>query len=201
VITKLARFKRLAKFALALIGVVALFMGYLYVSRHFITENIDHFALWSDESKKRYFSETFPTRNEIERYLSNATILISHPPIGNTVYYFDSDGRYYYWHGNDNMIGRGHWFLYPRIVRRIYNGRSRFDLAYLFCRELDDGSFTDDNCVLLGSTDQIMKYHAFREYAKGDVFNLSELQSPPFDLPPRPISMEQLSATMSHLPH
>ncbi len=200
-ITKLAHFKRLAKFALVLIGVVGLVKGCVYVGRHSYTENIDHFALWSNESKERYFSETFPTRDEIERYLSDATILLSDPPGINTVYYFGHDGRYYYWNGNDNRIARGYWFLYPMIDRRIYDGRSRFDLAYLFCREHYDDSFNDDNCILLGSTDQIMKYHGYREYAKGDVFNLSKLESPPFNLGPRRISIEQLRAAVNKLPH
>jgi hypothetical protein len=195
----MAYLKRIARFGGICFFIFAAIGTFLYGARHFITQNIDDFVREPNETKESYFLETFPSRHEIEDYLLDATILISHPPIGNSVYYFDSNYRFFIWHANDFKITKGHWFLYPMIDRRIYNGRSRFDLAYSFCRELDDGSLTEDNCILLGSTNQILAGVGHREYTKGDVFDLSKRSKPPFAIPATTINMEQLRAAVGRL--
>ncbi len=189
--------KRFAKYGGICIFIFAAIGAFLYGVRHFMTQNVDDFFRGSQEKKERYFLETFPSRHEIEDYLLNTTILISDPPIGNSVYYFDNDQHSFNWHGN--QIIKGHWFLYPMFVRRVYSVKSRFDLAYSFCRELDDGSFTEDNCVLLGSTNQIMAGYGQMDYAKGDIFDLSKRSKPPFTMPTITISMEQLRTAISQL--
>jgi hypothetical protein len=189
--------KRLAKIGGACFLIFATIGVFIYGARHFITQNIDDFFRWPPDKKESFFLETFPSRREIEDYLLNTTILISHPPIGNSVYYFDKDQHTFNWHGN--QIIKGHWFLYPMIDRRVYNGKWRFDLAYSFCRELDDGSFTEDNCILLGSTSQIFAGFGELDYAKGDIFDLSNRSKPPFTMPTTAISIEQLRTAISQL--
>jgi hypothetical protein len=189
--------KRFAKYGGICFFVFSAIGAFIYGARHFMTQNVDDFFRWSQEKKESYFLETFTSRHEIEDYLLNTTILISHPPIGNSVYYFDNDRHFSEWHGN--QIIKGHWFLYPMIVRRVYNGRWRFDLAYSFCRELDDGSFTEDNCILLGSTNQIMAGYGQMDYQKGDIFDLSKRSKPPFTMPITAISVEQLRTAVGQL--
>jgi len=189
--------KRLAKIGGGCFFIFAAIGAFIYGARHFMTQNVDDFFRWSKEKKESYFLETFPSRHEIEDYLLNTTILISHPPIGNSVYYFDNDRHFFDWHGD--QIKKGHWFLYPFIVRRVYNGKSRFDLAYSFCRELDDGSLTEDNCILLGSTNQILAGFGELDYAKGDIFDLSKRSKPAFTMPIIAISMEQLRVATGQL--
>jgi hypothetical protein len=181
-------FRRVAKWIGIVLLIVASVRTYAYCYDHYIVQNFNNMVLPSREVAQRLFSETYPSRIEIEDYLHDATILISYPPIS-SVYYFDNERRFITWHGN--YFTRGHWYLYPMVAKRMLDGRSRFDLAYTFCRELNDGSFTEDNCVLLGSTQQIMAYGR-KEYGKGDIFELSKRDDPPFDMPKTNISIDEL---------
>ncbi len=185
------KLRRIAKWTGIGLLIIASFRAYVYCYDHYIVLNINNMVLPSHEIAQRMFSETYPSRIEIENYLHDATILISHPPIGSSVYYFDNQQHFIEWHGNDSRMTRGHWYLYPMMAKRMLDGRSRFDLVYSLCRELNDGSFTEDNCVLLGSTQQIMAYGR-KEYAKGDIFGLSKRDDPPFDMPKTDISIDQL---------
>jgi hypothetical protein len=167
---------------------------YFYTFSHFKTENIDEHFRWSEERKESYFSEAFPSRHEIEDYLFNSTFLTSKPPIGNDVTYFNANGCFFDWHGNE--IKRGNWSLYPIVYRRIYKGKSRIDIIYSLCRELDDGSLTDDNCYLVGRHNMYWRSGQI-DYEKGDIFNLSGRKMAPFDLPETSISVEQMKTAIN----
>jgi hypothetical protein len=61
------------------------------------------------------------------------------------------------------------------------------------CRELDDGSFTRDNCVLVDNTQHVRSFGpGVYEFGAGDIFNLSERKMAPFVLPTEAINMMEL---------
>jgi hypothetical protein len=182
--------KRFINWTAVCLLVLAGISGCNYGAKHFIVENIGNIGGRSDEQRERLFSEAFPTRAEIEDFLHDTTILISWPPIGNTIRYFDNDQRFFSWHGTE--ISRGHWYLYPLIVNRILNGRSHFDWAYSYCIQLNDGSLNEDNCLLIHTTKQLLGSSRPTEYTKGDIFGLSKQRDPPFDMPTTEISIDQL---------
>jgi hypothetical protein len=184
------KLRRLAKWTGIILLIIASFKAYVYGHDHYIVQNIDNFGGLSSEAKQLDFSVTFPSRTEIEDFLRDTTILVSWPPIGNSVRYFDNDQRFFDWHGVE--IIRGHWQLHPMIVRRIFNGRSRFDWAYSYCIELNDGSLTEDNCLLIYTTKQLLGSSRPTERAKGDFFGLSKQRDPPFEMPKTEISIEEL---------
>lgn len=63
---------------------VAVLISSCYTLGYFTTQNIDNVVL-SDADKEKLFSATFPSRQEIENYFSDATILMSNPPIENNI--------------------------------------------------------------------------------------------------------------------
>jgi hypothetical protein len=69
----------------------------------------------TDDQKEEYFNENFPSRQEIEDHLSDSTLLVSDAR-SNYVYYFDKNGAYIVWAGNE--IGRGKWWLRQRRYGR-----------------------------------------------------------------------------------
>jgi hypothetical protein len=181
------KLRRFAKFGGVCLLIVAFIKGCFYASDHFITENVDNIA---------HFSMELASRKEIEDFLFDATILISYPPF-NSVTYFDNRGRMFEWSGNEIRTGR--WFLYPMLDRRIYKGKWRFDVVYSYCREFDDGSLKEDNCVLLGSTKQLLSWPGADEYARGDIFDLALRQKPPFNIYEMTgITLAQLKVRLSH---
>jgi hypothetical protein len=184
------KLRQLAKWTGLCLLILAGISGCNYGEKHFIVQNIDNFGGRSYEQRQRIFSENFPSRTEIEDFLHDTTILVSWPPVGNTVRYFDNDRRFFSWHGTE--ITRGHWHLYPMIAKRIFDGRSRFDWAYSYCIELNDGSLTEDSCLLIYTTKQLLGSSRPAEYVKGDVFDLSKQRDPPFEMPTTEISIEKL---------
>jgi hypothetical protein len=176
---------------LAATVVVLSMVAPIFWHNHFISQRIDDFTGLSADAKERYFAQAFPSRQEIEGYLSDVTIVTSDPPIGNDVTYFDKQKGFFDWHGGE--IVRGSWYLAWQLLRRTYRGQSKFGVAYLFCRVLDDGSFTDDNCILVGDKTQVRSFRSgAHEYSKGDLFGLSRRQSAPSILPDTPISIMKL---------
>jgi len=165
-----------------------------YRRQHFRILNINELVGTSGETKERLFTETLPSRQDIESFLFDTTIVTSHPSIGNDVRYFDKQGKFVAWHGNELYGGR--WFTYPVNLTRIWWGKSRVDVAQVFCRELDDGSFTQDNCVLVTGLSQLVPYWESHERIAGDIFKLSVRQKPPFDLPITPIASAELKARL-----
>jgi hypothetical protein len=165
-----ATLRRFAKFGGVCLVIIACIEGCSYAADHYITEHIDNIANFSNEPA---------SRKEIEDFLFDATILVSDPPL-NSVTYFDKGGNFFEWYANG--VKRGSWSLYPMLDRRTYNEKSRFDVVYSYCREYDDGSLKEDNCFLLESTKQLLSWPGADEYERGDIFDLSRRQKPPFDI-------------------
>jgi hypothetical protein len=94
-------------------------------------------------------------------------------------------------------MNKGRWFTYSVTLTRTWWGNSRVDVAQVFCRELDDGSLTQDNCILLTGTPQLLSYYGDHEHVAGDVFNLSNQRKPPFNMPITAITLAGLKARLA----
>ncbi len=82
-------------------------------------------------------------------------------------------------------------------LTRIYWGNSRVDVAQVFCRELDDGSFMQDNCVMITGIQQFFSYYGTHERVFGDIFDLSGGQKAPFRLPTTEVTLAELKLRMA----
>ena len=165
-----------------------------YRRQYFRALNINELVGTTGETKERLFTETLPSRQDIENFFFNTTIVTSHPPIGNDVRYFDNQGNFFAWHGNE--IEKGRWYTYSVSLTRTYWGLSREDVAQVFCRELDDGSFTQDNCVMITGVQQLFSYYGTHEQVVGDILDLSGRQKAPFKLPITEITLSELKVRL-----
>jgi hypothetical protein len=69
------------------------------------------------------------------------------------------------------------------------------NVTCVFCRNLDDGSFTRDNCIVIARVGQLAALNpGAQERTPGDVFNLSKRENAPFKLPLREITLAELRA-------
>lgn len=180
----------------AIFSATSVLVGSCYFSsRYFIIDDLNYPELSQDE-KSRLFSTTLPSRREIEDYYVDATLLHSHPPIGNYISYFRSDGYFFVWQSNE--LKRGRWSISPLIVRRVYENRSRLGVGYTLCIYFDDGSLFDDNCIFVSDRSHMFVFGSGRiERAKGDIFNMSTRKKAPFALPTTDITIGQMEATQS----
>ena len=147
--------------------------------------------------KERYFSRNFPSLSEIDSYLSDATIVVSHPPVGNAVYYFDKNRKVLWWHGD--QISAGEWKAIPNLQLITFGAQWRFAVVYKFCWSFSDRSAIEqqDSCYYLTSLDWIFSAaNSLREYRKGDLFGLNKVGKEQIGrLPESNISIEQLLET------
>jgi hypothetical protein len=183
-----------------ILGACLLFVGLASYPwyRHQYTLNINEMVETTGETKEKLFGEPLPSRHDIEDFLFNTTTVTSNPPIGNDVSYFDNQGKFVGWHGNE--IYRGRWSTYPVTLTRTWVEMSREDTAQVFCRELDDGSLNQDNCVIITGTRQLVWPYGTHERVVGDIFNLSVRQKPPFAMPGTAITLAELKARLGSEP-
>jgi hypothetical protein len=96
-----------------LLGAVLAGWLYFYASDHIKIIQLDSIFDpaygYPQGYREEYFAKTFPSSSDIESYLSNATLLISKPPLGNVIYYFDEYRHFTLWH--DNIVEGGEWWL------------------------------------------------------------------------------------------
>ena len=149
----------------------------------------------SPEAKDAHFAQAFPTRSEIENYLSDATLLKSHPPILNSATYFDKRRNFWEWEGD--LIIKGNWYIEPILLKITRYDQSRLTIVYSLCKELADGSLTEYNCFLVESRERIFPMVSGPlEYKDGDVFGLARLKKPPFAMPHTEITVGSLQAEL-----
>ena len=190
---------RLKKWALAVTAIAALFALAIIVDAKVIFENLDQSIARFDRQRterfaKERFARHYPTYNEINEYLSDATILISHPP-SNTVYYFDERSNYIKWRGNE--ISFGIWSSSPYVKIMTFETKWRIAIVNSYCHWLlDEPAYAQqDNCSIIESLDWMFRYlGSDPEYRKGNVFKLSRGSPPPFSLPTTKISIDGLLA-------
>lgn len=149
--------------------------------------------------REEYFNQKFPDYSDIERYLSNATLLRSRPPSGNEVFYFDNDQNFYSWK-RAREVETGKWSASPRAQIIRLGVRWRIAIVYVFCMTFSDRPLVaqQDNCYSVGSLRSLLARGrgTYHEIGKGDVFGLASRKAP-FDLPTSQITIESLSATKS----
>jgi hypothetical protein len=164
--------RRIAKISLVFVAICSAGWAYFHFYNRVYFEDIDRIYGplngWSSERKGKYFAQTFPSSSEITEYVQDLTVLHSHPPIGNDVFYFDTghqlilwrDWGYRDWRGHSTEVGT--WWLEP----------------YLYCHYIKD---------LKG----VLSYDK-PEYRRGNVFGLSASHDPPFRLPNTEITIDSL---------
>lgn len=149
--------------------------------------------------RQQYFTQVFPSENDIIEHLSDVTILHSRPPIGNDVFYFSSQRMFLFW--KNNTVETGIWRLRPKLEIITFDGRWRVAVVQSFCRWFPAraAETQQDNCYLLHSLDAILAYgrDTRTEYRKGNALKLSEGARPPFQLPTTEISIDGLRARIS----
>lgn len=192
-----SRRRRLIK-RLGLLGTVSLMIwAYTYGSDRISFERLDGqfdpkygYAAGRRESA---FSQEFPSRSQIEAHLSEATLLISHPP-NNAVYYFDNNHHFLRW--TNETIEAGEWSIWPKLKILILNGQHRFAVEYVFCHRHSglDPIAQQDNCYYLSSLDSIFAQGrgTRTEYRKGNVFKLAATTNAAGKLPNTELTIDSL---------
>jgi hypothetical protein len=149
--------------------------------------------------REEYFSRDFPNAKDIESYLFDSTLLISNPPLGNGVYYFDKDHKYLFWH--ENLIEAGKWWVFPSWQLIRLGNRWRLATVQTFCA-LSFALPTDaqqDNCYFVETTTSLLGqgHGSEREYRKGNVLGLLSNQQAPFRLPTSAITINSLLSSLT----
>ena len=149
--------------------------------------------------REEYFSRNFPTAQDIETYLFNSTLLLSKPPLGNGVYYFDSDHKFTFWH--TNLIETGKWWTTSRWQLIRLGDQWRFATVPTFCASslALPADMQQDNCYSVETPSSVFSQGlgSTREHRSGDVFGLSGRKAAPYSLPDKPITIDSL---LSQLP-
>ena len=142
--------------------------------------------------REQFFAQKFPSSSDIKAYLHDSTILLSNPPIGNQVYYFDRDDAFISWY--DSKIEAGKWRSFPNLQILRLDGKWRIAVVYAFCISYPDRDAIAqrDNCYEIESVDSILSRGSRREYRKGNVFNLGRDKPTPARLPKSEITIESL---------
>ena len=95
------------------------------------------------------------------------------------------------------LLREGIGSLTTVVVKRTYRDQWNLNLARVFCRDLDDGSFYIDNCIILGRLTQLLDLQrGTHERVIGDPFELAHRQKVPFTMPTTEITLAQLKASM-----
>jgi hypothetical protein len=184
--------------ALAIL-IATVFVGWLYVFAydHFRIVQLDHlfdpvygYPLGYREA---YFARRFASYGEIEDYLSDVTLVISHPPRGNAIYYFDRNQQFALW--REPVVATGRWWTDPELQLLKLGSERRFAIVQYFCMSraslIEDAQ---DNCYSVADVDSLINAGAGGriERSKGNVFNLTPGKRQPFSLPHSDLSTAAL---------
>jgi hypothetical protein len=193
--TPTRRVLRIAGFLAA--GILAVWL-FIFASDHVRIVRLDNMysPKYGDRVGRReeYFDASFPSFEEIESYLSDATLVFSQPPGGNRVYYFDRDHRFISW--SENVIEAGKWWTSPGVQIIRLGHRWRFAVVQHFCT-LSLGMPADaqqDNCYAVEKITSLLSQGlgSKRDYRKGNVLGLSDSKPAPFRLPDTPVTIDSL---------
>jgi hypothetical protein len=188
----------LAKVLGMLLGAAVALWLYLYASDHIRIVQLDGIFDpaygYPQGYREEYFAKQFPSSSEIESYLSDATLLISKPPLGNVIYYFDKPHQFTSWH--DNVVEGGAWWSFSKLQILRLGKRWRVAIVPSFCMTLSGLTADAQNhsCYSVESVDSLLSRGngSRREYNKGNTFGLAAERSAPFRLPGSEISIASL---------
>jgi hypothetical protein len=184
--------------------VVAILVG-LYSILYFLDpyirfENVGRYG-WKAYDKEIFFSQNYPSEEDVRARLDDVTILASSPP-NNIVFYFDNRDQYVEWIGD--RLSFGSWKLRPIIKIMRYNSRMRVTSATIICYWHYDmpAAAQLENCSVVQSLDHLVQSYsnASHEYRKGNVFGLSKGKSAPMRLPISAISIDSLLSSIQSKP-
>jgi hypothetical protein len=154
---------------------------------------------WPVGARDQYFASKFPSSAEIEAYLSNATILFSHPPTDNIVFYFGNNRQFISWFDQSTSVGK--WSISPHLRIILLGQQWQAAVIYVFCSHVAGlpNEAQQDSCREVERLDSIFSQgrDARREYQKGDVFNLQDNQEKIGPLPKVDISISSVLATQT----
>lgn len=154
---------------------------------------------YSVEYREQYFASNFPSSNDINAYLSDSTILISHPSSGTSVYYFDKSHGFIHW--RDHNLEAGKWWISPNLQIITLGNRWRVAVVYLFCTWFFkmEAIAQQENCYYVVSLDSIFARGSGsrRENRTGNIFNLAIDKQAPGRLPKSEITIDSLLAITS----
>lgn len=186
--------------ALAILsGFISALLVYSYVASHVrvvrLEEIFDPAYGFPLDYRERYFNRDFPAASTIKNYLHDATLLISRPPTGNRVYYFDKDQGFVSW--RDNVIDSGVWWTSPEVQILYLGARWRVAVVQIFCMSrfgIPRGA-QQDNCYSVGQLESLLAAGkgSRRDYREGNVFHLQADNPPPLQLPNSELSIALLS--------
>ena len=141
----------------------------------------------------KYFSQKFPSAQEIEDYWRDATLVISDPQhFGNIVRYFDDHRQIISWFGS--RLAQSEWNLSSVWQLLKFDGHARFVVIQKFCTHSSENP--DGACQLVSDTGALLN-RGTSEYRKSDIFGLAGRKNPPFPMPKAPISTDMLLAQLS----
>ncbi|WJR76502.1 hypothetical protein [Bradyrhizobium sp. NP1] len=190
--------RKIRKWAFIVIGVILCVWGYVYLSEKILSVEETRLSDWYlPANAERHFARKFVTADEIESYLSNATILFSHPSAGNSVFYFGASHRFVLWTGPRLDLTEGIWWTNWYLFPMTFNGRWRIAPVQEFCIHYYGTLFDTrqrEQCRFVEYLGGLFPYsHALPEYRAGNVFDLRK--AAPFRLPDdKEISIDGLLA-------
>ena len=182
------------------IALVLLIRADIWWNENVDVVHVDDLRYLSASEKEKYFHNTFPTAEDIDKKLSNTTILFSiivnGDHWGNAVYYFHDKHHFFDW--SADQVDIGHWWTRREYLLLNYQGKWRLATGQIFCPwwDLRPAEAQQGNCREVDSTDEIVGIPGKREYAAGDVLHLATSR-PSFSLPEKEsLSIEGLVQVM-----
>lgn len=149
-------------------------------------------------SREAYFTKDFPSSGDISHFLLDTTLVVSEPPRGNEVFYFDKDHNLVLW--RDNIVQGGEWRSSSELQILKLGKERRFAIVQTFCILFlgPVASPQIDNCYSVADVDSLLprRPEARKERVAGNIFNLAPGKSPPFNLPRSEISVASLLQSM-----
>ncbi|MDE2377081.1 hypothetical protein [Bradyrhizobium sp.] len=190
-----------------LLGFVSAFFVYAHVADRIRVVHLDGMFDpaygYTPGFRERYFNQDFVSADAIRDYLHDATLLISNPPRGNHVYYFDSEQKFVSW--RDKIIESGMWWTYPEVQILHLGPHWRVAVVQTFCLSLFGTAAVrqQDNCYGVSQLDSLLTAGkgSRRDYRSGNILELDASKLPPLPLPSSELSIASLLSKLAEKDH
>jgi hypothetical protein len=185
------QYRRLLKRIFIAAGAFLLVWGAIALNNKILSaKRFDQLTAWyKADQAEREFNASFPNDREIEKYLTNATILVSDGSFVQAVYYFDEPHHFLQWR-NEGLqktdLIAGEWFTEWYFLPMELKGRWRIAFVHAFCHWFPAmyAEMPQDSCSIVGNLNFLFGVAgAVREYRVGNIFKLSVGGHAPFPLP------------------
>jgi hypothetical protein len=195
---------------LFIIATAAAIYVFLKYDELVIYRDVGNIGAMTDAERAREFEREYPTADQISNYLNDATVVVSvrtskpeaaRQIYGNTIFYLDSNNRYYAWDAG-NPYGRytsraGNWSISPHFLISKFHDKRRYRWVQVICifNKYMAPQFQAENCEIVSDFKALPLWgnHSSREYRKGNVFGVSGEGDLPFSIPNNaPVTMDSL---------